>query len=142
MASAIFSQWLMWVLLLVGLSTIWGVTLIQKRDPGTAFSISVGYLLLTLITYAVGIWTTSDVQDWCVLNGHVTSAKYEEAWTETYYTTETVYDSKGRATGTRQFRHIVEHPDIWSLNTTVGRMSIEAGTYSMVRNWFKETFPT
>lgn len=85
MFSLIFNQWTLWVILILGLAGAWGIFFIQKRRdyviPGVASGI---FLVAVLVVYSLGMRYGTNVTDFCVLNGHVSSAVYEESWTEEY----------------------------------------------------------
>jgi hypothetical protein len=129
----------MWAMVVFGLVLIWAFTLWKDKEPIIAGGISLIYTILVIGTFSMGIRYGTGVDDFCILNGHVTAAQYEEPWTEEYYTQEAIRDSKGNVTGYRTVRHETRHSPQWNVFTTVGNDGIEQAQYiGYVRNFQNE----
>lgn len=139
MVGLIFSQMSLWVIFILGLLVMGGLTLWKGKHPGYSAGLAALFSILLVTTYSLGIRYGTGVDDWCVLNGHVTGATYSESWTEEYYTTEDIKDSKGNTVGSRTVRHETEHPPHWSVSTTLGDEAIDAPMYAgFARNFRNE----
>lgn len=139
MFGLIFGQTSLWFILILGLTAIMGTFLYRKkRDTAPAIIASVVFVVLTFAIYGLGIRYGTDVDDFCILNGHVVSATYEEPWTEQYTETETYRDSKGN-TKTRTVTKTRRNGPEWHAKTTVGGTGLSAARYAgMARRFGNE----
>lgn len=137
MAGLIFGQFTLWAFLIIGLALVWGITVWRGCDRVLAAWISAAFVILVLCFYGFGIRYGINVDDFCVNNGHVTHAVYEEEWTEEYYTTEETRDSKGNVTSSRLVRHERTHSPSWEVYTTVGDFPVSSSTYNAITARFR-----
>lgn len=135
------SQWTLWFYLILGL-IVCGVIAYLRRNDGIHIPlITAGsFIVAMFILYPVGMRYGTDLDDFCVLNGHVQSATYEEPWTEEYWESESYAsgrDSKGNTTySTRRVRKTRYHGPEWHANTTVGSWGIHSSMYAGYVNRF------
>lgn len=130
------SQWTLWFFLVLGL-IVCGAAAWMRWKKGEIIVVpcvvAAAYACLLFSVYFSGFRYGTNVDDFCVINGHVVSATYEEEWTEEYTTTEsyTVTDSKGQShTKTRTVTKRRHHSPSWYADTTVGGMSLSPGQFA------------
>lgn len=136
MFGLVMSQWSLWTIFGLGLLVIM-VANVNRDRPNWALAslLAAAFTTCLFTTYYLGICYGVHADDFCIVNGHVTSARFEEHWTETYTTVETHTDGKGHTT-TRVVTHVVDHPDSWAVHTTVGHVAISGSYYWSVASRF------
>lgn len=136
MAGLIFGQFSMWAILIIGLAIVWGIAVWRNTDRALASWISAGFVVLVLCFYGFGIRFGINVDDFCVNNGHVTSAVYEEEWTEEYWETVETRDNKGNVTSSHLERRERTHSPSWKVYTTVGDAHVDFAAYRAIVSRF------
>ena len=122
-------QFPMWFIMILGSACIWLLAFLKNKSKPLAGMVNGVFVSVVLLVFFLGLRYGTNIDDFCVNNGHVLSATYEEEWTEEYYTTESIRDSKGNVTGTVTVRHERTHSPEFKADTTVGDESTSYGQY-------------
>lgn len=136
MFGLVLGQVSMWLIAAVGLIAVWAWFLLRGReDYEVPVGFSVAILLIVGLTFSLGLRFGTEVTDFCVNNGHVQSATYEEGYTREYTTTESYTDSKGKS-HSKLVKKREYVPPRWSAATSIGGWGISKDVYYGYKNRF------
>ncbi len=91
-----------------------GFTILEAPVQIAATTIAIALI------YPLFYYTSANIDDVEIWNGHATSAIHEEAWTERGHKTCDTHDSKGKVTGHYDCSYNQFHPPAWSVRTSNG----------------------
>lgn len=138
-ANLVFGNGIFWIIILLTIIGTISIQFISKQFSFLELCIQIGVVcLIFYISFFITIRNATGIMDKEILSGYVTSATYEESWTErvkhTYTTTHRVGKSSYTTTHT-YYTNDYRSPK-WYVNTTLGNVNIDSIEYNRLKTLF------